>query len=238
MSRIARAVVEGYPHHVTQRGNCGQVVFHDAADRRFYLSCLSEYKERYGLEVWAWCLMDNHLHLVCVPKRRNSLSKTLHFAHVRYANYFNRRFGQEGHLWQGRFYSCALDRRYQAAAVKYVETNPVRAKAARRAENYRWSSARAHVSGKPDGVTDEKTPLEDLMQGKRVRWPAWLRVKMDEKEMDAIRSHTRTGRPLGSEGFVTRVEKKLRRKLRVLARGRPRKVVKKKARRGGRKHRA
>jgi len=225
MPRIARVSIEGLPHHVTQRGNYRQVVFEDDADRAAYLEFLKLYKERYGLEVWAWCLMDNHVHLVAVPKKADSLSNTLHMTHMRYAAYANRRHGRQGHLWQGRFYSCVLEGRHVATAVRYVETNPVRARMVKKAENYRWSSARSHVEGNPDGISDASFPKQDVMEGWRGGWPRWLRIADDEEAIEGLRKNTKTGRPLGGARFVTKVEASLGRRVRSLGRGRPRKKI-------------
>jgi putative transposase len=223
MPRIARASVEGLPHHVTQRGNYRQVVFEDDTDRKAYLAFLALYKERYGLEVWAWCLMDNHVHLVAVPKGADSLSNTLHMTHMRYAAYANRRHGRQGHLWQGRFYSCVLEGEHVGTAVRYVERNPVRARIVRKAENYRWSSARFHVGGKADGICDTSFPMEDVSAGWRGGWSKWLELTGDEDVIEGLKKSTKTGRPFGSVGFVAKVEGKLGRRVRSLGRGRPRK---------------
>ncbi|MFA6241146.1 MAG: transposase [Candidatus Hydrogenedentales bacterium] len=108
MSRFARVVVPGFPHHVTQRGNRQADVFEDDEDRRAYLRFLKQYAERRGLSVWAYCLMTNHVHLVVVPEREDSLAKGLRDAHTVYAMRFNTRTGLSGHVWQGRFYYAYL----------------------------------------------------------------------------------------------------------------------------------
>ena len=227
MARIARVSVKGFPHHVTQRGNYRQVVFEDDVDRATYLEFLNLYKERYGLEVWAWCLMDNHIHLVAVPRKADSLSDTLHMTHMRYAAYANRRHGRQGHLWQGRFSSCVLGGEHVGTAVRYVETNAVRARIVRKAENYRWSSARARVAGKSDGVCDDSFPIRDVMAGTRGGWSKWLTLTDDADAIEGLKQSTKTGRPFGSKSFIAKVEAKLGRRLRSLGRGRPRKKGKK-----------
>jgi putative transposase len=220
MPRIARAVLAGYPHHVTQRGNYGQTVFDQEEDQRVYLEWLCEYKARHGLKVWAWCLMDNHVHLVAVPERQGSLGQTLHSAHMRYANYLNRKRGAVGHLWQGRFYSCVLDDEHLWAAIRYVERNPVRAGVVERAEEYRWSSARAHLSGRSDGVLDGRVEWNRAVTAVG-DWSGWLGQPEEHGKLQRLRSHTRTGRPLGDDGFLAKVEALLDRRLKALTRGRP-----------------
>ncbi len=146
MARIARVVAPGYPHHITQRGNYKQNTFTKDAEYSRYLKWLDEYSDRYKLPILAYCLMPNHVHFIAIPEEENSLAKTFHACHTRYSQYFNKKNNITGHLWQGRFYSCVLDDSHLYAAVRYVEKNPVRAKLVKRAEDWCWSSARAHLN--------------------------------------------------------------------------------------------
>jgi len=152
MPRIARAVAKGYPHHITQRGNYRQIVFEADADYMQYLEWLKEYSNKYALAIWAYCLMGNHVHFVCVPGENDSLARTFNTLHMRYSQYVNRRRKTGGHLWQGRFYSTILDETHVYAAVRYVENNPVRAGIVSMAEDYRWSSAWEHIERSVDGI--------------------------------------------------------------------------------------
>jgi len=127
MPRIARAVAVGLPHHVTQRGNYGQDVFLCDADREAYLAWLADYAGRFGVKILAWCLMTNHVHFVAVPRREDSLARTFNATHMRHAHRMNRKSGLTGHLWQGRFFSCALGGRHLMTCARYIEQNPVRA---------------------------------------------------------------------------------------------------------------
>ncbi|MFH0800878.1 MAG: transposase [bacterium] len=127
MPRIARAVAPVYPHHVTQRGNYRQPVFEEENDFRQYLFWLKEYTQRYALKIWAYCLMSNHVHFICVPEKEDSLAKCFNTLHMQYSQYVNKKKAVRGHLWQGRFYSCMIDERHLYAAVRYIENNPVRA---------------------------------------------------------------------------------------------------------------
>ncbi|MBI4874775.1 MAG: transposase [Acidobacteria bacterium] len=144
MARVARVVVPGCMHHVTQRGNHRQAVFFGDADRRVYLSTLWDSAARHGLEVIGHCLMSNHVHLLVVPQKEDSLAKTLARVSNAYARWQHVRQQQTGHLWQDRYYSCALDQAAAWEALRYVELNPVRAGLVRRAWEWEWSSARAH----------------------------------------------------------------------------------------------
>ena len=147
---MARVVVPGIPHHVTQRGNRRQDTFFRDADYREYLYHMAEWCNRCGVEVWAYCLMRNHVHLIVVPESEDGLRRAIGEAHRRYTRYVNFREGWKGHLWQGRFASFPMDEEWLIAAARYVELNPVRAGLVRRAGEYRWSSALAHLSGEDD----------------------------------------------------------------------------------------
>jgi len=159
MARLARVVIADYPYHVTHRGNRQADVFFDREDRDAYRKWLSEYGAKSGLDIWAYCLMANHVHLIAVPRRTDSLARGIGRAHFRYARWVNWRQGWSGHLWANRFHSTALDVMHLWAAVKYVELNPVRAGIVARAEDYEWSSARAHVLGEKDELLAEGRPF-------------------------------------------------------------------------------
>ena len=124
---MARAVAVGMAHHITQRGNYRQTVFFDDGDRQLYLAVLQENASRYRLRLLGFCLMSNHVHLIAVPEREDSLACALGRTHADYARWLHIRQRQTGHLWQNRFYSCPLDHAHCWAAMRYVERNPVRA---------------------------------------------------------------------------------------------------------------
>jgi putative transposase len=214
MSRIARAVVPGVPHHVIQRGNRRMDVFFTPGDRENYLGLLREFGERYGVKFWGYCLMSNHVHLIAVPSSAESLALAIGWAHHRYTRQVNFREGWRGFLWQGRFYSCPCDLAHAERALRYLELNPVRAGLVQTAEEWRWSSAAGHVSGKPDGLT---VPVPFIDDG--AAWGELLRRGTPVEELQSLRTNTRTGRPLGSPRFVERAERLLSRTLRPARRG-------------------
>lgn len=145
MPRRARVVFEGVVHHITQRGNYRQNVFEDDSDKRKYVEFIREYSEKYGMKIYAYCLMSNHVHFIAAPVKEDSLAMTFKYANMRYSSYFNRKNMRSGHLWQGRFYSCPLQFEHALEALKYVERNPVRARMVELPWEYEWSSAREHV---------------------------------------------------------------------------------------------
>ena len=202
MARIARLVIPDYPHHVTQRGNRRQNVFFSDHDKRYYLNLLSQYAQESGLSFWAYCLMDNHVHLIAVPKEENSLASGIGEVHRKYTRMINFREGWRGYLWQGRFSSYPLDQNHLYAAIRYVELNPVRAGIVSNAQDYPWSSARAHILKEKDTLLSDNFVIQEIPD-----WQAYLKSGEDEAKNNIFRYHSRNGRPLGSEDFLTRIEK-------------------------------
>ena len=197
MARIARVVVPGLPHHVTQRGNRRQPVFFSPEDFHAYKALLREWGAKCGVDVWAYCLMTNHVHLMLVPKDESGLRRAVGEAHRRYTRRINFREGWRGHLWQERFASFVMDERHVLAAARYIELNPLRAKMAAAPGAYPWSSAKAHLAAQDDDLVTVK-PLLELVPD----WHTFLESGLTEAERQRIEQHQRTGRPLGSEAFV------------------------------------
>lgn len=201
MARIARVVVEGKPHHIIQRGNRCQNVFFSSDDKSEYLRILKEQSEKYGVEYWAYCLMDNHVHLVAVPRDRESLAKAIGETHRRYTRMINFRYGWRGYLWQGRFSSFVMSEKYLYYGIRYVERNPVRARIVKDPEDYAWSSAKAHVKRKSDALLS-RCYLEESITD----WRKYLIGEEDEERLKKIREHIATGRPLGDNAFIEKLE--------------------------------
>ena len=217
MPRIARAVAVGIPHHITQRGNYRQVVFEEDSDYRQYLEWLKHYSNKYSLRIWAYCLMNNHVHFVAVPENEESMARAFNTLHMRYAQYSNAKRGDKGHLWQGRYYSTALDERHLYAAMRYVENNPVRIKAEKKAENYKWSSAKSHVKKTNDQTLSGRCYLQHEIKD----WAQYLEEAEDKAITKALIENTRTGRPSGDEDFIKKIENVVGRRLAAMPRGRP-----------------
>ena len=223
MARIARVVLPGRPHHVAQRGVRSLPVFLKPSDRDEYLRLLAEESARHGLDVLAYCLMTDHVHLVAVPATEESLARALGETHRRYTRFINLREGVRGFLFQGRFSSCPLDQRRLLAALRYVERNPVRAKRVRLPWRYPWSSAAYRVGERAeDPLVRARTP-----PGLTVNWRKAL--SSEPAETAVLRLHTRTGRPCGDLAFVRRAEVLTGRSLRPGKPGRPRKDERQKA---------
>jgi len=210
VGRIARAVAPGFPHHITQRGNRRQQTFFSDDDYQAYLDLITEWCKAYAVDIWGYCLMPNHVHLVAVPENEESLALAIGKAHLRYSRRINFREGWRGHLWQGRFSSYVKDERYLLACARYIERNPVRAKLVTSPPEWRWSSARAHLDGASDGIVNV-TPLLEIAG---TRWADLLALEVSSDEATALRKHERSGRPLGDPAFVDKVESQLGRCLR------------------------
>ena len=220
MARLARLTLSGYPHQVTQRGNYGQRVFEEEADFRQYLTWVGEYALRYSIDIWAYCLMPNHVHFVCVPKADGALSVAFNALHMRYAQYFHKKKGLTGHLWKGRFLSCLLDDPSVFEEIGSSRTNPVRAGLVERAEDYPWSSARNHISDGRDLALNGISPM--VPSGSE--WRDFLDGDGNGQIIRRIRASLKTGRPAGDTDFIKSVEGIVGRRLQALPRGRPRKV--------------
>jgi len=201
MARIARFVVPGLPHHVTQRGNRRERVFFGDEDHELYRDLLSSQCRRQGIAVWAYCLMPNHVHLILVPDREEALGRALGETHRRYSSVVNARLRVTGHLFQSRFGSAVMDEEHLMAAARYVAVNPVRARLVARAEDWRWSSVRAHLEGRDDGLVSV-APLIDRCGG---RFSDLLDAPVSAEAVSALRAAETIGRPLGSASFLDRL---------------------------------
>lgn len=202
MARMARIVIPNIPHHITQRGNRSQKVFFSNKDKEYYLKLLHKHAQEEGLSFWAYCLMDNHIHLIAVPEREDSLAKGIGDADKYYTRMVNFRENWRGYLWQGRFSSFPLDEKYLYAAIRYIERNPVKAGIVGRAEDYEFSSAKAHVYKKKDLMLADNFVIEEIKD-----WKAFLAEGDKEQDIKLFKKHARVGRPLGHEGFIEKLEK-------------------------------
>lgn len=204
MARTARTVLPGVPHHITQRGNHRQQVFFDDHDRSVYLALLREKALEHGMRVLAYCLMSNHVHIVGIPAREDSLAKAVGQTHYRYTAHLHSKLKTHGHLWQSRFYSCPMDEPHTLSALGYVELNPVRAGLVQDAWDYAWSSAKAHC------YSHGESTLLNLNRWRShftaTEWRESLRLAAaDIAFANKIRIFTHKGRPLGDLAFQRRV---------------------------------
>jgi putative transposase len=208
MARIARVVIPNLPHHVTQRGNGGQKVFFSDGDYELYRNLLAESCTQHRVACWAWVLMPNHVHLILVPRDEDGLRAALAPVHRAYAGFIHARRKKSGHFWQGRFGTTVMDEDHLAEAFRYVLLNPVRAKLVSKAEQWEWSSARAYLKGRDDGLTNTAQMLSRFPDMK-----ALLAAPADDNNLKRLRAAETIGRPIGNAAFMKLIEKKSGRKL-------------------------
>ena len=201
MPRIARIVVPGLPHHVTQRGNRREAIFFEDGDHEIYRDLLAEQTLKAGVEVWAYCLMPNHVHLILMPPDADALGRAVGETHRRYTNFINARGRWTGHLFQSRFASVPMDYTHLMRAVRYVSLNPVRARLVPLAADWKWSSVRAHLAG----VDDELVTVRPVLD----RVPSFADLLRDDTNEDyaELRRSEGTGRPVGAQDFVLGLER-------------------------------
>jgi len=183
-------------------------VFFADNDYRLYLNLMNRWCKKHRTAIMAYCLMPNHIHLIVTPSNESGLRLAIGEAHRRYTCHINSREKWQGHLWQERFHSFPMDEAHFLAAVRYAELNPVRAKLVKQAEDWRWSSAKAHIEGVDDNLISLK-PMLCLVED----WKSFLEEQTIEEELELFRKYSRTGRPLGGKGFIGKLEEKLKRTL-------------------------
>ena len=201
------------PYHITQRGTNRQRVFFSDGDRSLYLRLIRERQDAAEVSVLSYCLMSNHVHLVVVPERLDSLACLFGYVNGRYAQALNIRKGRSGHLWQARYFSCVMSEQHLWVGLRYVEENPCRAGLAPTPQEYPWSSAAVHLLG----VRDRRRVL-DLDFWRRAggvdTWQEMFRADDMVDRVTELRKCTYSGRPFGDEAFVTSMEERFGRKWR------------------------
>ena len=220
MARLARVVVPGLPHHVTQRGNHREAVFFNDGDYRAYLELISAAAKASGTEIWAYCLMPNHVHFIMAPSHSDGLRATFAEAHRRYSARIHSRLKLTGHLWQGRFSSTPMDERHLIAAARYIAMNPVAGGMVKRARDWKWASTRAHLARADDGVVSVGPILARVEDFAKM-----LKGVEDEAATRALLSSRTTGRPVGAADWIKALETQTGRGLAAGKRGPKAKAV-------------
>lgn len=212
MPRNQRCVLPGLAYHVTQRGVDRANVFYSKHDRQTYLYLIQRNLKDAGVRVLAYSLMTNHVHWVVKADHEDSLAVLFRRVHGCYAQYFNARRGRTGHLWQNRYFSCALSVKHEGLAVQYAEWNPVRAGLVVEPEEYRWSSYQAHLAG----PGTEEIPVLDWdywrIMGCGDGWKQRIVEPVDRRQTFMLRRATYAGAPVGDAEFVASMEQEFSRK--------------------------
>lgn len=218
MPRIPRIIIPNVPYHVAHRGNHQIDVFYNSSDREKYLNWLNQYSSIYQFDILAYCLMTNHVHFVGIPRKSDSIARTIQVVHVRHAQKINRQKGWSGNLWQQRYFACALDDPHMWLAIRYVEQNSIRAGIVVKAEDYKWSSAAYHCGLRDDPVIVHNDKIMGMFDG----WSEVVNQVIDDEKQKTIRTRTYKGIPLGDDRFTKRIFKMIDQKGRKINRGRPR----------------
>lgn len=201
MARIARVVAPEFPHHIIQRGNRRQKVFFNENDYSQYLRLLNNYSHRFKVDILAYCLMPNHIHLIAIPHKDGNLAQAIGETHRNYTRFINFREKWRGYLWQGRFSSYVLDERYLLAVTRYILLNPVKAKIVKKPWDYKWSSTKHHM------MIDNSFLIKDnLLKGLIGDWKDFLQTLTGDDDVRLFQLHERTGRPLGNNAFIEKLE--------------------------------
>lgn len=228
MPRRARLCLPGIPWHIVQRGNNRLPCFDERADYFVYLNLLEELAPRFHCEVHALVLMTNHIHLLLTPGQPESAGQLMKHLGQRYTQYFNRRCGRVGTLWQGRYHSClAQTADYVLACYRYIEMNPVRAGMVKRPDEYPWSSYATNALGKSWPLISPQSEYLNLGLDSATRLRAYGALftrGLTTEMMERIRGATLGNVVLGDKKFAQEVETATGRRSVHGSRGRPRKI--------------
>jgi putative transposase len=226
MPRPLRPIDDGLIYHVINRGNNRQDVFRKPADFQAFLAAFALLKERKSFRLYGYCLLSNHFHLLLQPTGA-TISRIMQSLLVSHTQRYHRHHRSGGHVWQGRFKSPVIQNdEYLLSVLGYIEANPLRAGIVSRADEYLWSSYRAHGLGETNELLDPLINYEELSPLAKVRqrkWAAKVHQPIEEAKLNAIRRSSATGLPYGDPAWVKRLAKRLDLDLTIRPRGRPRK---------------
>ncbi|MCB1196976.1 MAG: transposase [Deltaproteobacteria bacterium] len=212
MPRMPRVVIPEYPHHIVNRGNRRQDVFFQETDYQYYLEMLSLFSRIYEVQIVSYCLMTNHFHLIAIPPDENSMSQMMVDVQRAYTRMINFREGWRGCLWHGKYFSCPMDEKHTVETARYIELNPVKAKMVNHFGDYPYSSAGFHL-GKCLHDPVMRDPYIDFTAQE---WRNFVEDGIkDEKDLSAlIETRVQSGRPLGGDSFIEKLERLTGRSLR------------------------
>lgn len=226
MARLPRLAVTGVPHHVILRGNNRQQVFVDREDREFFLSQLAELAQREKVQVHAYVLMDNHLHLLLTPLQEGALSRLMQSLGRSYVRRFNLRHGRSGTLWEGRYRSTVIDsERYLLLCMVYIDLNPVRAGMVPAPEFYPWSSHGHYIGLRHDKWLAPHPLVWSLGNTPFAREAAYaelVRQGLSVVQQRELSESALQGWPLGGARFLAQLREQTGRRLEKGRAGRPR----------------
>ena len=229
MARLSRVSPIGIPQHIVQRGNNRQVCFACDEDMKAYLNWLKEFSKKYLVDVHAWVLMTNHVHILCTPNEEGAVSKMMQSIGRMYVRYFNYTYQRSGTLWEGRFKSSLVQsERYLLELYRYIELNPVRAKMVDDPSEYSWSSYACNALGVE---TELQTPHELYLALGKIEherlenYQHLFKAHIGAELLKEIRDSINKGLALGNKRFVLQIEALTGRRVTPRKAGRPKKVL-------------
>ena len=228
MARLERASLTGVPQHIIQRGNNRQVCFGSEEDMKAYLHWLKEYSKKHQVDIHAWVLMTNHVHLLCTPQTEKAISNMIQSLGRMYVRYFNYTYKRSGTLWEGRFKSSLVQsERYLLELYRYIELNPVRANMVSEPSEYNWSSYQCNGLGE---ISELQTPHPEYLalgknsQERQAKYRALFKAHLTKPLIDEIRKSINKGLALGDDRFTSQIETLTKKRVTAGAKGRLRKV--------------
>ena len=228
MARLSRVSPIGIPQHVIQRGNNRQVCFASDGDMRAYLNWLKEFSEKYSVDVHAWVLMTNHVHILCTPNEEGAVSKMMQSIGRMYVRYFNCSYHRSGTLWEGRFKSNLIQsEKYLLELYRYIELNPVRAGMVNDPSEYSWSSYACNAFGVETALQTPHELYLALGKTKHERLKSYrqlFKIHVNVELLKEIRESINKGLALGSEQFISQIEVLTGRRVSSRKAGRPKSV--------------
>jgi putative transposase len=203
MARLARMIIPGVPHHVTQRGNRRERIFFEDGDHEVYLDLMAMQLKRCAVECWSYCLMPNHVHFILTPTNESGLARVVGEAHRRYTAFVGALGRWTGHLFQGRFGSVAMDEDHLMSAFRYVALNPVKATLVNKAQDWPWSSTQAHLAGAGTQYVTVEPALSRIGD-----FAAFLdRAPEDDPAWASVLKAEVVGRPVGAKEWIAELER-------------------------------
>jgi putative transposase len=228
MARLHRVCPVGVPQHIIQRGNNKQVCFVSTKDFAAYISWLKEYANKYQVDVHAWVLMSNHVHLLCTPKIANCISVMMQSLGRQYVRYFNHTYNRTGTLWEGRYKSCLVDADdYLLQLYRYIELNPVRAAMVEDPADYHWSSYQINALGRVSELCTSHPlylALGESSEKRRAAYQALFNTQITRQTLNNIRAATNKGMAIGNHRFKQQIENLTGERITPLKMGRPTKA--------------
>ena len=225
MARLTRLTLPDHPHHIIQRGNNRQRIFHDDRDREMLLDLLCEYAGRMEVAVHSYVLMTNHIHLLATPSSSTGLPGMMQAVGRRYVQYFNKRHKRSGTLWEGRYRSTVIQTdRYLLACMVYIDLNPVRAGMVAKAADYPWSSHGHYVGRRHDRLL---TPhplywqLGNTPFAREVAYAEMVEEGVAAEQRSALTESALKGWVLGEPDFIADVQSRIGRRVVRGRAGRP-----------------